>query len=127
MWDVTVFTKNRGRLIAGDIAAQFMAAVLNQERERCGPRRNRRASFVAAGSSPRWPLWQVFPGSGHGQFRSGSLRCSHAQDCGEAAAIPGPTGAPAMEGAVTRRARPPLQRLRDGLPLAYPSGGRALF
>ncbi len=30
--DVTVFTKNRERLIAGDIAAQFMAAVLNQER-----------------------------------------------------------------------------------------------
>jgi hypothetical protein len=29
---VTVFTKNRERLIAGDIAAQFMAAVLNQER-----------------------------------------------------------------------------------------------
>jgi transposase len=32
VWGVTVFTKNRERLIAGDIAAQFMAAVLNQER-----------------------------------------------------------------------------------------------
>src|SRR5438132_9608667 len=32
VWDVTVFTQNRDRLIAGDIAAQFMAAVLNQER-----------------------------------------------------------------------------------------------
>jgi transposase len=32
VWDVTVFTKNRDRLIAGDVAAQFMAAVLNQER-----------------------------------------------------------------------------------------------
>jgi len=32
VWDVTVFTKNRERLIAGDIAAQFMAAVLNQDR-----------------------------------------------------------------------------------------------
>src|SRR5260370_11306385 len=32
VWDVTVFTKNRDRLIAGDIAAQFMAAVLNQDR-----------------------------------------------------------------------------------------------
>src|SRR2546429_1947602 len=31
VWDVTVFTKNRERLIAGDIAARFMAAVLNQE------------------------------------------------------------------------------------------------
>jgi len=32
VWDVTVFTKNRERLIEGDIAAQFMAAVLNQAR-----------------------------------------------------------------------------------------------
>jgi Transposase domain (DUF772) len=31
VWDVTVLTKNRERLIAGDIAVQFMAAVLNQE------------------------------------------------------------------------------------------------
>jgi transposase len=32
IWDVTVFTKNRDRLLAGDIAARFMAAVLNQPR-----------------------------------------------------------------------------------------------
>jgi len=32
VWDVTVFTKNRDRLIAGDIAAKFVAAVLNQDR-----------------------------------------------------------------------------------------------
>src|SRR5258708_2986812 len=32
VWDVTVFTKNRERLIAGDIARKFMVAVLNQER-----------------------------------------------------------------------------------------------
>src|SRR6478672_3770444 len=31
VWDVTVLTKNRERLIDGDIASQFMAAVLNQE------------------------------------------------------------------------------------------------
>jgi len=31
IWDVTVFTKNRERLIDGDIASKFMAAVLNQE------------------------------------------------------------------------------------------------
>ena len=30
VWDVTVFTKNRERLIEGDVAAKFMAAVLNQ-------------------------------------------------------------------------------------------------
>jgi transposase len=34
VWDVTVFTKNRERLIEGDIAAQFMAAVLNRQRVR---------------------------------------------------------------------------------------------
>jgi hypothetical protein len=31
VWDVRVLTKNHARLIAGDIAAQVMAAVLNQE------------------------------------------------------------------------------------------------
>jgi transposase len=30
VWDVTVFTKNRERLIEGDIARKFMAEVLNQ-------------------------------------------------------------------------------------------------
>lgn len=30
VWDVTVFTKNRERLLAGEIAAKFMAAVLSQ-------------------------------------------------------------------------------------------------
>jgi transposase len=32
VWDVTVFTKNRERLIAGDIATKFMTAVLRQPR-----------------------------------------------------------------------------------------------
>jgi transposase len=32
VWDVTVFTKNRERLINGDIAGKFMTAVLGQER-----------------------------------------------------------------------------------------------
>jgi transposase len=31
IWDETVFTKNRERLIEGDIAKKFMAAVLDQE------------------------------------------------------------------------------------------------
>jgi hypothetical protein len=30
VWDETVFTKNRDRLIEGDIARKFMAAVLSQ-------------------------------------------------------------------------------------------------
>jgi transposase len=32
IWDVTVFTKNRERLLAGDVAHKFMAAVLSQPR-----------------------------------------------------------------------------------------------
>ena len=32
IWDVTVFTKNRDRLLAGDVAAKFMVAVLTQPR-----------------------------------------------------------------------------------------------
>lgn len=34
IWDVTVFTKNRDRLMAGDIAAKFMAAALAPPRVR---------------------------------------------------------------------------------------------
>ena len=34
IWDATVFSKNRDRLIEGDIAARFLAAVLNQARVR---------------------------------------------------------------------------------------------
>ncbi len=34
IWDVTVFTKNRERLLAGDIAAKFLAAVIGQPRVR---------------------------------------------------------------------------------------------
>ena len=34
IWDVTVFTKNRERLLEGDIAARFMTAVLEQPRVR---------------------------------------------------------------------------------------------
>ena len=32
MWDATSFTKNRDRLLEGDIAAQFLAAVLAQDK-----------------------------------------------------------------------------------------------
>jgi transposase len=32
IWDATVFTKNRERLLTGDVAAKFMTAVLAQER-----------------------------------------------------------------------------------------------
>jgi transposase len=34
IWDVTVFTKNRGRLLDGDIAEAFFQAVLKQARQR---------------------------------------------------------------------------------------------
>ncbi len=33
VWDVTVFTKNRERLLKGDVASRFFAAVLGQARE----------------------------------------------------------------------------------------------
>ncbi|ESQ85343.1 hypothetical protein ABENE_19015 [Asticcacaulis benevestitus DSM 16100 = ATCC BAA-896] len=32
IWDVTVFTRNRDRLLAADIAAKFLAALLSQPR-----------------------------------------------------------------------------------------------
>jgi hypothetical protein len=32
VWDVTVFTKNRDRLLAGEVAAKFLKAVLDQPR-----------------------------------------------------------------------------------------------
>jgi transposase len=34
IWDASVFTKNRDRLVDGEVAAKFMAAVLNQPRVR---------------------------------------------------------------------------------------------
>lgn len=34
IWDVTVFTKNRDRLLGGDVAAKFLAAVIAQARSR---------------------------------------------------------------------------------------------
>jgi transposase len=34
VWDVTVFTKNRDRLLAGEVAESFFAAVLAQARQR---------------------------------------------------------------------------------------------
>jgi hypothetical protein len=34
VWDVTVFTKNRERLLAGEVGAGFFAAVLEQARSR---------------------------------------------------------------------------------------------
>lgn len=34
IWDVTVFTKNRDRLLAGDVAAKFLTAVVAQARAR---------------------------------------------------------------------------------------------
>src|SRR2546421_11867159 len=34
VWDVTVFTKNRDRLLKGEVAEAFFAAVLVQDRQR---------------------------------------------------------------------------------------------
>jgi transposase len=86
IWDETVFTKNRERLIEGDIAKKFMAAVLDQEAVPGGgaPPRRRRAEMASAtftarnaatrhtprpptptpgcivrdrASPPSWPIW----------------------------------------------------------------------
>src|SRR6185369_6711442 len=34
VWDVTVFTKNRNRLLEGDVAREFLMEILNQAREK---------------------------------------------------------------------------------------------
>jgi pimeloyl-ACP methyl ester carboxylesterase len=34
VWDVTVFTKNRNRLLEGDVAREFLSQVINQAREK---------------------------------------------------------------------------------------------
>ena len=54
VWDATTFTKNRDRLLEGDVAAQFLPAVLAQDKSL-----PRRRCFV----SERWRdgarLWQA--------------------------------------------------------------------
>jgi Transposase domain (DUF772) len=54
IWDVTVFTKNRERLTEGDIATQFMAAVLDQEAVKhcCRTIISRRGVPVTSPASP---------------------------------------------------------------------------
>src|SRR5256885_14569309 len=37
VWDVTVFTKNRDRLLDGDVAREFLCEVVNQARENPPP------------------------------------------------------------------------------------------
>jgi transposase len=46
IWDVTVFTKNRERLLKGDVAAQFFQAVLSQP----GSRRCSRTILLGRGT-----------------------------------------------------------------------------
>jgi hypothetical protein len=41
VWDVTVFTKNRDRLLLGDIARGFLAAILGLDQELSPPKRQR--------------------------------------------------------------------------------------
>ena len=43
VWDVTVFTKNRDRLLEGEIAAKFLAAVLARPELAGSPRARSRA------------------------------------------------------------------------------------
>ena len=56
VWDVTVFTKNRNRLLEGDVAREFLSQVLNQAREE-NDRQPSRVTQYNAGLSKllRWP------------------------------------------------------------------------
>ena len=64
MWDVTVFTKNGERLIAGDIASKFMAAVLNQERGQDAAAAIRRGAAASCRQAEeRNPVKVAGPGS----------------------------------------------------------------
>jgi hypothetical protein len=49
VWDATTFTKNRDRLLEGDIAAQFLAAVLSQDKLKacCRASTSRSTAFTA--------------------------------------------------------------------------------
>jgi transposase len=44
VWDATTFTKNRDRLLEGDVAAQFLAAVLSQDQVKALLSMSRRTS-----------------------------------------------------------------------------------
>jgi transposase len=64
IWDATVFTKNRQRLLEGDIADAFFAAVLKQARQRCLPEitPNSRHMRHHQGTRAMWQTpWCVFP------------------------------------------------------------------
>src|SRR5258705_615630 len=69
IWDVTVFTKNRERLLDGDIAEAFFQAVLQQARERSLLSELQRES---AGGEPQRPNREH--GGVRGQ-RNGRARC----------------------------------------------------
>jgi transposase len=78
VWDETVFTKNRERLIEGDIARRFMAAVLNQGPVKAllsddhfsvdGTLIEAWASIVSAGVR-RLAVLRLFPGGEDPRFR----------------------------------------------------------
>ena len=50
VWDVTVFTKHRGRLLRGEIVEAFFQAVLEEARELGGNRREFGGRSKAAGA-----------------------------------------------------------------------------
>jgi hypothetical protein len=54
VWDATTFTKNRDRLLEGDVAAQFLAAVLAQDKSL-----PRRRCFVLERWRDGARLWQA--------------------------------------------------------------------
>ena len=72
VWDVTVFTKNRDRLLRGEIAEAFFQAVLEEAREQGLPLGRalhggwhadrsvgRPEELPAQGRGPGWPRWRT--------------------------------------------------------------------
>jgi hypothetical protein len=54
IWDVTIFPKNRERLLAGDIAAKFLAALLSQPRVKALLSDEKDAQMVATLTAGLW-------------------------------------------------------------------------
>jgi transposase len=98
IWDVTVFTKNRQRLLEGDIAEAFFAAVLKQARERSWRHgQDRRASATSMTITSR-PAAGAGEGSNptvnfHGEKRSNQTHCSTTDPDAMLARKSGGTGA----------------------------------
>jgi transposase len=66
VWDATTFTKNRDRLLAGEMASRFMAAVLAQPKVRALPSTSRwMARCLKPAPAPRASARRTAPANRH--------------------------------------------------------------